>query len=69
MISCYVCFQQALTALALINQGQWLWQSWQSGRFRHLRFTVQIPTAAKIYLSIVNEEEEAGKGPLKNGYS
>ena len=39
--------------LANLYIGQWLWHSWPSARFRHQRSPVQIPTAAKIYLSMV----------------
>ena len=28
------------------DYGQWLWRSWQSGRFRHQRSAVRIPTSA-----------------------
>ena len=34
--------------------GQWWWLSWLSGRFRHKRSAVQIPTSAKFYIPIVH---------------
>ena len=52
---------------------QWLWLSWQSGRFRHQRSAVQIQSQAKFLLNIVNcqlcrkdenKEKEAGNGPF-----
>ena len=49
---------------------QWWWPSWWSGRFRHQRSAVQIPTLAKSYLPIVHwnrkdydKEKEARNGP------
>ena len=55
----------------ILNLAQWLWLSWQSGRFRHQRSAVQIPSLAKFLLNIVNcqlywkddnKEKEAGNG-------
>ena len=39
--------------------GSWLWRSWQSGRFRHQRSAVRIPTSAIFwtYLSVNNYPE------------
>ena len=57
--------------LKILNLAQWLWLSWQSGRFRHQRSAVQIPSLAKFLLNIVNcqlywkddnKEKEAGNG-------
>ena len=31
------------------NQGQWLWLSWQSGRFLYQRSVVRIQSSAKIF--------------------
>ena len=54
-------------------KGQWLWLSWQSGRFRQQRSAVQTQSSAKFLLSIVNcqlcrkdknKEKEAGNGPF-----
>ena len=59
------------------SNGPWLWCSWQSGRFRHQRSVVRIPTSAMInlYSNVIicqlqprkdkNKEKEAGKGPFK----
>ena len=55
--------------------GPWLWRSWQSGRLRHQRSTVQIPTWAIKFSNIIicqlqsrkdeNKEKEAGNDPIK----
>ena len=37
----------------ILNLAQWLWLSWQSGRFRHQRSAVQIPSSAKFVLNTV----------------
>ena len=34
--------------------GQWWWLSWWSGRLRHKRSPVQIPTLPKVYIPIVH---------------
>ena len=55
------------------KNGQWLWRSWQSSRFRYQRFTVQIQSSAKFveHMFTVNciakkkiKEKEAGKAHL-----
>ena len=64
------------------NYGQWLWLSWQSGRFRYQRSAVPIQTPANFYRTFIycqlycNEktkikEKEAGNGPfleIMDGY-
>ena len=60
------------------KDGPWLWRSWQSGCFWHVRSAVQIPTSARkyfesIYLWIAiqqsrkdnSKEKEAGNAPFK----
>ena len=50
MISCvplFGCLWQSIR-----TTWPWLWRSWQSGRFRHQRSVVWIPTSAKFYLCI-----------------
>ena len=61
---------------SMIWEGPWLWRSWQSGRFRHQKSMVRIPTSAMInlYLNVIicqlqpskdeNKEKEARKGPF-----
>ena len=34
--------------------GPWLWHSWQSGRFRHQRSAVRIPTSAMNYFECIS---------------
>ena len=34
--------------------GPWLWRSWQSGRFRHQRSAVRIPTSAINYFECIS---------------
>ena len=55
------------------GEGQWMWLSWQSGRFRLKRSAVRIQSPAKKYLAfIVNcfektkiKKKETGNGHLK----
>ena len=35
-----------------LNHSPWLWRSWLSGRFRHQRSAVRIPTSAKFFENI-----------------
>ena len=50
------CFQQlcknnSISIVQNISQvGQWLWLSWQSGRFQFQRSVVRIQSSAKIYI-------------------
>ena len=60
--------------------GQWLWLSWQSGRFRYQRSAVRIQTPANFYRTCIIycqlyciekkkiKEKEAGNGPFKKDY-
>ena len=62
------------TLFGAIIIGQWLWSSWQSGRFWHQRTRVQIQSSAifikdlftvRCYDKRTNKEKESGKRPFK----
>ena len=59
----------------LYDRWEWLWLSWQSGRFRYQRSSVRILTPANFYRTIIYcqmyyiektkiKEKEAGNGPF-----
>ena len=67
-------FSPKTTTQTFLEFGQWLWLSWQSGRFRYQRSAVRIQTSANFYRTLIYcqlyciektkiKEKEAGNCP------
>ena len=72
-LRCRRCAPTYIQYITINPLGQWLWLSWQSGRFRYQRSAVRIQTSAHFYRTFIYcqlycfektkiKEKEAGNG-------